>query len=76
MKTRKFVEVFYNPKLKNWGAVIETELKRLGLKRGKVTVICRPFKRLKSGDCDGSWQIDESNLHKKVAQVSAPTGRV
>ena len=43
MKTRKYVEVLYDPILKNWDAVTEQELKRRGLERGKVTVICRPY---------------------------------
>jgi hypothetical protein len=76
MKKRKFVEFYYDPGQSDWNVVIEAELKRRGLRRGRVTVICRPFKRVKSGGCDGIQLIDESNLHKKVAKVSAPSGRV
>jgi hypothetical protein len=49
MKTRKYVEVFYDPDRCNWDAAIEQELKRRGLEHGQATVICRPFQRLKSG---------------------------
>jgi hypothetical protein len=49
MKTRKFVDVYYNPDLKNWDEAINKELSRLGLRHGQVTVICRPLKHLKSG---------------------------
>ena len=76
MKARKYVEIFYDPERCNWDKVTELELKRRGLRHGQVTVICRPFKRVKSGVCGGSRQIDESNLHKKGAQISAPSGRV
>lgn len=80
MKTRKYVEIFYDPYRCNWDAVIDQELKRRGLRNGQVTVICRPFKHAAGEGCDESRQIerliDESNLHKKVAQVSAPTGRL
>ena len=76
VKARKFVEVSYNPDLRNWDKAIQQELRRRGLERGKVTVICRPFKRVKSEVGDGSRQIDKSNLLKKDAQVSAPSGRV
>jgi hypothetical protein len=47
VKTRKYVEVLYEPDLQNWNEVIEQELKRRGFRHGQVTVICRPFKRLK-----------------------------
>jgi hypothetical protein len=47
MKTRKYVEVFYDPDRCNWDAVINQELKRLGLQDSQVTVICRPIQRLK-----------------------------
>ena len=40
-KTRKFVEIFYNPDRRDCDAVIERELKRRGLRRGQVTVICK-----------------------------------
>jgi hypothetical protein len=43
VKIRKFVEIFYDPERCNWHAVIEQELKQLGIERGKVTVICRPL---------------------------------
>jgi len=49
IKSRKYVEVFYDRDLKNWDKAIEQELKRLGIERRHVTVICRPFKRFKSG---------------------------
>jgi len=41
---RKYVEIFYDPDLKNWDEVIDRELKRLGLEHGKATVICWPRK--------------------------------
>jgi hypothetical protein len=42
-KLRKYVEVFYEPDLRNWDAVIKRELERRELKRGQVTVIARPL---------------------------------
>lgn len=43
IKSRKYIEVFYDPGLKNWDEVIEAELKRCGLEHGAVTVICKPL---------------------------------
>jgi len=48
IKPRKYVEVFYDPALRNWDAAIEAELKRRKLRHSQATVICRPLKRLKS----------------------------
>jgi hypothetical protein len=41
-KLRKYVEVYYEPDLRNWDAVIKRELERRGLEYGQVTVIARP----------------------------------
>ena len=43
IKCRKYVEVHYDPALRNWEAAIEEELKRRGLQHGQVTVICKPL---------------------------------
>ena len=43
-KIRKYVEVYYDPDLRNWDAGIEAELKRRGLEHGKITVVARPKK--------------------------------
>jgi len=44
MRIKKYLEVEYDPNLKNWDAVTEQELKRRGLRHGQVTVICKPKK--------------------------------
>jgi len=61
MKTRKYVEVYYDRYRYNWDAVIEAELKRRGLERGAVTVIARPrklnreaYRREAGGNCGDS----------------------
>ena len=44
LKTRKYVEVLYDPDLQNWNEVIEQELRRRGIRHGQVTLIVRPKK--------------------------------
>ena len=49
IKARKYVEILYDPDLRNWDAATKAELKRRGLEHSEVTVICKPLKHLKSG---------------------------
>jgi len=58
MKVRKYVSVYYDPDLKNWDEVIDQELKRLGLRHGQATVICRPSKHLKSVHSNETLRIN------------------
>ena len=66
MNVRKFVDIFYDPTLKNWNTNIERELKRRVLDRGKVTVVCRPINSFKKKSSNGPTRNYQSGLNPKT----------